>query len=76
MTTTTITRADNGYIAEFEDATYVYADEIKGRIPAAMTNELLRELHRAVNDGHATAFQVTISVEPLNDTTTQTAPKQ
>lgn len=75
MTTTTITRADNGYIAEFEDATFVYTDEIKGRIPAALTNDLLRELHRAAIDGHATKFRVTVSVEPLNDTTTQTAPK-
>ena len=76
MTTTTITRADNGYIAEFEDAVYVYADEIRGRIPAALTNELLRELNRAVTDGHATKFRVTISVEALNDTTTKSAPEQ
>ena len=75
MTTTTITRAANGYIAEFEDATYVYADTLYRTIPAALANELLRELNRAVSDGHATAFQVVISVEPLNDTTIQTAPQ-
>lgn len=75
--TTTITCVDNGYIAEFEDETYVYEDEIRSHnIPSSLTNELLRELNRAVNDGHATKFRVTVSVEPLNDTTTQTAPKQ
>lgn len=75
--TTTITCVDNGYIAEFEDETYVYADEIRSHnIPAALTNELLRELNRAVTDGHATKFRVTISVEALNDTTTKSAPEQ
>ena len=74
MTTAIITRVENGYIAEFEDSVYVHVDEARGRIPAALHNEMLRELHRAIDDGHATKFSVTINVEPLNDTTIQTAP--